>query len=61
MIKQESMGVLDFLQDIAIIFFFLGSKITNNIGLVGAFLFCIYVILKLLINFNLITIAVAGV
>ena len=55
------MLILDFLQDIAIIFFFLGSKITNNIGLVGAFLFCIYVILKLLINFNLITIAVAGV
>ena len=29
---------LDFFQGMAIILFFLGSKITNQIGLVGAFL-----------------------
>ena len=49
------MSFLDFLQHIAIILFFLGSKITNKIGASGAVLYCIYAILKLMIYFNLIT------
>ena len=44
------MLILDFLQDIAIILYFFGSKITNNLGLVGAVLFCIFVALKVLIK-----------
>lgn len=47
--------ILDIFQDIAIILFFLGSKITNKIGASGAVLYLIYAILKLLIYFNLIT------
>jgi len=50
------MSFLDFFQHIAIILFFLGSKITNFIGASGAVLYVIYAILKLLIHFNLITI-----
>lgn len=50
--------ILDIFQHIAIILFFLGSKITNKIGAIGAVLYGIYVILKLLIHFNLITIVV---
>ena len=50
------MSFLDFLQHIAIILFFLGSKITNKIGASGAVLYLIYASLKLLIYFNLITI-----
>ena len=50
------MSFLDFLQHIAIILFFLGSKITNKIGASGAILMCIYAVLKLLIYFDLITI-----
>ena len=50
------MSFLDFLQHIAIILFFLGSKITNFIGASGAVLYVIYASLKLLIYFNLITI-----
>ena len=50
--------ILDVLQYIAIIFFFLGSKITNKIGASGAVLYLIYAILKLLIYFNLITLGV---
>ena len=49
--------ILDFLQHIAIILFFLGSKITNKIGASGAVLYLMYAILKLLIYFNLIPIA----
>ena len=48
--------ILDIFQDIAIILFFLGSKITNFIGATGAFLYFIYATFKLLIYFNLITI-----
>ena len=48
--------ILDIFQNIAIILFFLGSKITNKIGASGAVLYLIYAILKLLIYFNLITI-----
>jgi hypothetical protein len=44
------MLLLDVLQDIAIIFWFFGSKITNKLGLVGAVLFCIFVALKVLIK-----------
>ena len=44
------MLLLDFLQDIAIILWFSGSKITNNLGLVGAVLFCIFCTLKVLIK-----------
>ena len=47
---------LDFFQGMAIILFFLGSKITNQIGASGAVLYLIYAILKLLIYFNIITI-----
>ena len=60
------MSFLDFLQDIAIILFFCGSKITNKIGATGAVLYFIYATgavlyfiyasLKLLIYFDLITI-----
>lgn len=50
------MSFLDFLQDIAIILFFCGSKITNKIGATGAVLYLIYASLKLLIYFDLITI-----
>ena len=50
------MSFLDFLQHIAIILFFLGSKITNKIGASGAVLYLIYATLKLLMHFNLITI-----
>ena len=50
------MSFLDFFQQIAIIFFFLGSKITNFIGASGAVLYLIYASLKLLIYFDLITI-----
>jgi len=45
------MILLDILQDIAIILWFSGSKITNNLGLVGAVLFCIFCALKLLMLF----------
>jgi len=45
------MLLLDFLQDIAIIFYCFGSQITNRLGLVGAILFVIYCALKLLIRF----------
>jgi hypothetical protein len=45
------MLLLDFLQDIAIILWFFGSKITNKLGLVGAVLFCIFLALKVLIRF----------
>jgi len=48
--------ILQILQDIAIIFYFWGSTITNRIGLVGAALYLIYIALKLSIHFNLITI-----
>ena len=51
------MSFLDFLQHIAIILFFCGSKITNKIGATGAVLYLIYAVLKLLIYFDLITIA----
>ena len=50
------MSFLDIFQDIAIILFFLGSKITNKIGASGAVLYLIYAILKLLIYYDLITI-----
>ena len=49
---------LDIFQHIAIILFFLGSKITNKIGAIGAVLYLIYAILKLMIYFNLITVGV---
>ena len=49
------MSFLDIFQDIAIILFFLGSKITNKIGASGAVLYLIYATLKLLMHFNLIT------
>ena len=52
------MSFLDFLQHIAIILFFLGSKITNFIGASGAVLYFIYASLKLMIYFDLITIVV---
>jgi hypothetical protein len=55
------MLLLDFLQDIAIILYFFGSKITNRLGLVGAVLYLIYTVLKLSIYFNLITITITGV
>jgi len=46
------MLLLDFLQDITIILYFFGSKITNNLGLVGAVLFflhfCGFVLIKLI-------------
>jgi hypothetical protein len=45
------MILLDILQDIAIILYFFGSKIANNLGLVGAILFLIYCPLKLLMYF----------
>ena len=48
--------ILDFLQHIAIILFFLGSKITNKIGASGAILYLIYASLKLMIYYDLITI-----
>ena len=48
--------ILDVLQYIAIIFFFLGSKITNKIGASGAVLYLIYASLKLMIYYDLITI-----
>ena len=48
--------ILDIFKDIAIILFFLGSKITNFIGASGAVLYLIYASLKLLVYFNLITI-----
>jgi hypothetical protein len=44
------MILLDILQDIAIILYFFGSKITNKLGLFGAVLFCIFVALKVLIK-----------
>lgn len=47
------MSFLDFLQHIAIILFFCGSKITNKIGASGAILMCIYAVLKLLVYFNI--------
>lgn len=50
------MSFLDFLQHIAIILFFCGSKITNKIGAIGVILLCTYEVLKLLIYFDLITI-----
>ena len=50
------MSFLDFFSHIAIILFFLGSKITNKIGASGAVLYLIYAVLKLLIYFDLITI-----
>lgn len=50
------MSFLDFLQHIAIILFFLGSKITNKIGASGAVLYVIYETFELLIYFDLITI-----
>lgn len=50
------MSFLDFLQHIAIILFFCGSKITIKIGATGAVLYLIYASLKLLIYFDLITI-----
>ena len=50
------MNFLDILLVIAIFLFFLGTEKINKIGLVGAFLYCIYLIIKLLINFNVITI-----
>ena len=50
------MSFLDFLQHIAIILFFLGSKITNRIGASGAVLYLIYASLKLMIYYDLITI-----
>ena len=52
------MSFLDIFQHIAIILFFLGSKITNFIGASGAVLYLIYAILKLLIYYDLITITV---
>jgi hypothetical protein len=48
--------IIDILQHIAIILFFLGSKTTNKIGASGAVLYLIYATSKLLIYFNLITI-----
>jgi len=42
------MLLLDVLQDIVFIFYLFGSKITNNLGLIGAVLFYIYCILKLM-------------
>lgn len=50
------MSFLDVFQHIAIILFFLGSKITNRIGASGAVLYLIYASLKLMIYFDLITI-----
>ena len=50
------MSFLDCLQHIAIILFFLGSKITNKIGACGAVLYLIYASLKLMIYLDLITI-----
>jgi hypothetical protein len=50
------MSFFDFFQDIAIVFYIFGSKITNRIGLVGAVLYLIYASLKLMIYFDLITI-----
>ena len=50
--------ILDIFQNIAIILFFLGSKITNKIGASGAVLYLIYASLKLLIYFDLITVGV---
>ena len=47
---------LDIFQHIAIILFFIGSKITNKIGASGAVLYLIYASLKLMIYFDLITI-----
>lgn len=41
------MSFLDFLQDIAIILFFCGSKITNKIGASGAILLCIYAVFSI--------------
>ena len=52
------MSFFDFFQDIAIVFYIFGSKITNKIGLVGAVLYLIYAILKLMIYFDLITVGV---
>ena len=52
------MSFLDIFQHIAILLFFLGSKITNKIGASGAVLYCIYASLKLLIYFDLITVGV---
>ena len=49
------MMILDFFQHIAIILFFLGSKITNKIGASGAVLYLIYASLKLMIYLDLIT------
>jgi membrane associated rhomboid family serine protease len=46
------MLLLDFLQDIAIILWFFGSKITNKLGLVGVVLFYIFCILKVLIKYH---------
>ena len=46
------MSFLDFIQHIAIILFFLGSKITNKIGATGAVLYLIYATSKLLIYFT---------
>jgi len=48
--------ILQVLQDIAIIFYLFGSKITNRLGLIGAVLYLIYTVLKLSIYFNLLTI-----
>jgi hypothetical protein len=42
------MLLLDVLQDIAIILWFFGSKITNKLGLFGFALFYIFCILKLM-------------
>jgi len=42
------MLLLDVLQDIAIILYLFGSKITNRIGLVGAVCIFLYCILKLM-------------
>ena len=50
------MSFLDIFQDIAIVFYLFGSKITNRIGLVGAVLYLIYASLKLMIYYDLITI-----
>ena len=48
--------ILQVLQDVAIIFYFFGSKITNRLGLVGVVLYLIYTVLKMSIFFNLLTI-----
>ena len=52
------MSFFDFFQDIAIVLYIFGSRITNRIGLVGAVLYLIYAILKLMIYFNLKTLGV---